>query len=289
MKTLRTLTILAIVMAGVFHTYAQDVITLKSGEEIKAKVTEISSSEIKYKRFDNLDGPTIVIEKVKVFAINYENGTREVINAITEANITSISESDDKKFLQAKDQSRKDVIVRKGKWFEGFQTKINRVDDKRIYYTGSNIYGREKYKKIKQNKVAFTLTFDDKFKQELYPLQMDMKDFLSLPTYMDGGYLWTVFGTNRISNLIEVNLLRPDIYNAYIKGKNLVGTGNVMYAISILIGGIPLIITGGIIAGVGANRINDAFRKYYTDCLDLNVCAKYGIIITPYKTSLKLK
>jgi len=71
-------------MAGVFSAKAQDVITLKSGEEIKVKVTEISATEIKYKQFENLDGPTIVIEKAKVFAINYENGTREIINVITE-------------------------------------------------------------------------------------------------------------------------------------------------------------------------------------------------------------
>ena len=78
MRIFRALFILAVFTAGVLSAKAQDVITLKSGEEIKAKVTEISAMEIKYKRFENLDGPTIVIEKAKVFAINYENGTREV-------------------------------------------------------------------------------------------------------------------------------------------------------------------------------------------------------------------
>ena len=79
------LAVLVIVAAFTsFHTYAQDVIMLKNGEEIKAKVEEISSTEVKYKRFDNLGGPTIVVEKEKVFAINYENGTREIINTITE-------------------------------------------------------------------------------------------------------------------------------------------------------------------------------------------------------------
>jgi hypothetical protein len=62
---------------------AQDIITFRNGDEIKGKVTEITSSEIKYKRFENLDGPTIVVLKSDVFAINYENGTQEVVNAIT--------------------------------------------------------------------------------------------------------------------------------------------------------------------------------------------------------------
>jgi len=81
MKKLITLFLLMAGMAVAVN--AQDVITLKNGDEIKAKVTEISSSEIKYKRFDNLDGPTIVIVKNDVFAINYENGTRDVFVSAT--------------------------------------------------------------------------------------------------------------------------------------------------------------------------------------------------------------
>ena len=65
-----------------FSVHAQDVITLKNGDEIKAKVTEISPSEIKYKQLDNLEGPTRVIEKEQVFFINYENGTREVFHTV---------------------------------------------------------------------------------------------------------------------------------------------------------------------------------------------------------------
>ena len=61
----------------------QDIITMKNGDEIKAKVIEISASEIKYRRFENLDGATIVAAKKDVFAINYANGTREVINTVT--------------------------------------------------------------------------------------------------------------------------------------------------------------------------------------------------------------
>jgi len=64
--------------------YAQDVITLRTGDQIKAKVTEISQTELRYKRFEHLNGPTIVIPLATVFAINYENGTREVINALTQ-------------------------------------------------------------------------------------------------------------------------------------------------------------------------------------------------------------
>ena len=83
MKKLATLFLL---MAGMaIAVNAQDVITLKNGDQITVKVSEISNTEIKYKRFDNLEGPTIAIAKSEVFAINYENGTREVINVVTES------------------------------------------------------------------------------------------------------------------------------------------------------------------------------------------------------------
>ena len=66
-----------------------DVITLRNGDEIKAKVIEITPSEIKYKRFDNLDGPARVALKTDVFAINYANGSRELFNTITDNTTTA--------------------------------------------------------------------------------------------------------------------------------------------------------------------------------------------------------
>ena len=63
-----------------FSIHAQDVITLKSGDEIKAKVLDIDLTMIKYKKFDNQAGPSYTIEKNKVFMIRYENGTKDVFN-----------------------------------------------------------------------------------------------------------------------------------------------------------------------------------------------------------------
>lgn len=63
-------------------SYSQDNIVLKTGEEISAKVLEIGTSEIKYKKTSNPEGPTYSISKSEVFMIKYENGTKEVINKI---------------------------------------------------------------------------------------------------------------------------------------------------------------------------------------------------------------
>jgi TM2 domain-containing membrane protein YozV len=57
-----------------------DIIILKTGREILAKVLEIGNAEVKYKMCDNVDGPTISINKSDVFMIKYPNGTSTIIN-----------------------------------------------------------------------------------------------------------------------------------------------------------------------------------------------------------------
>jgi hypothetical protein len=57
---------------------SQDIITMKTGEDILAKISEIGPTEIKYKKFDNLDGPMYTLLKSEVLMIRYENGTNDV-------------------------------------------------------------------------------------------------------------------------------------------------------------------------------------------------------------------
>jgi hypothetical protein len=59
---------------------AQDKIILTNGEEVMAKVTEVTDSEIKYKRADNLNGPNMVVYKSRVILINYANGSQDVFS-----------------------------------------------------------------------------------------------------------------------------------------------------------------------------------------------------------------
>src|ERR1043165_3808056 len=73
----KILSILAIV-AFANALFAQDDIILRTGDEIKAKVQEVGTSEIKYKRADNPNGPLYSIWKRELFMIKYENGTKEV-------------------------------------------------------------------------------------------------------------------------------------------------------------------------------------------------------------------
>jgi hypothetical protein len=64
-----------------FSLFSQDLIIKKSGEEIKARVIEVGDIFIKYKSFNELDGPTREISKSLVFLIKYEDGSRDMIRS----------------------------------------------------------------------------------------------------------------------------------------------------------------------------------------------------------------
>ncbi len=63
-----------------------DILTMKNGDKLKVKVLEVGVDEILYKRCDNLDGPTIVVNKKEVFKIKYSNGSEEIIEQKAEIN-----------------------------------------------------------------------------------------------------------------------------------------------------------------------------------------------------------
>ena len=55
-----------------------DIILLRNGNEIQAKVLEVGLSSVKYKKCDNQEGPLIEIEKNDIFMITYSNGSKDV-------------------------------------------------------------------------------------------------------------------------------------------------------------------------------------------------------------------
>ena len=53
---------------------AYDVITLRNGNQIKAKNTEVNIDNVRYINFDNPDGPVYTIRKSDIVTILYQNG-----------------------------------------------------------------------------------------------------------------------------------------------------------------------------------------------------------------------
>ncbi len=65
--------------------FSQDLITMRSGEDIQVKILEVSQDAIKYKKYDNLEGPVFTINKADALMIRYENGTKDIFNEVPKA------------------------------------------------------------------------------------------------------------------------------------------------------------------------------------------------------------
>lgn len=68
-----------------FNAISQDTIFKKDGTQIKAKVLEVMSEVVKYKKITNQDGPTYEVKKVDILKIVYPDGSvddfsKEVLN-----------------------------------------------------------------------------------------------------------------------------------------------------------------------------------------------------------------
>ena len=79
--------IIIAVMASAAMAQAQDLITRKNGEEIKAKVLEVSSDEVKYKLYDEPEGATYIVRKSELVMIRFESGRSEVFNENPESSL----------------------------------------------------------------------------------------------------------------------------------------------------------------------------------------------------------
>jgi hypothetical protein len=99
MNTSKHILLFFILLSFSIHSYSQDIILFKSGDELKAKVLDIKEDIISYKKWDNIEGPTYTTSKDKVFMVKYINGTKDVFSA--EQPISNNSITDENKELNA--------------------------------------------------------------------------------------------------------------------------------------------------------------------------------------------
>ena len=81
-------------VALISSAYSQDYIMKKNGEEIKAIISEVGQSEVKYKKHDLPNGPVFTILKSDIFMIRYENGSKDVFNEVAMNKPSAKSTSD---------------------------------------------------------------------------------------------------------------------------------------------------------------------------------------------------
>ena len=68
--------------------FSQDVIVKKDGSIVQAKVTKVGSSEVEYKKWSNIDGPSYCIDISEILAINYQNGEKDTFDKVSNSNNT---------------------------------------------------------------------------------------------------------------------------------------------------------------------------------------------------------
>ena len=98
MKRFGFFVIILLFIGGLFSVNAQDIIVLRDGNIIEAKIIEISDIEIRYKKFGHLDGPNIVLSLDKILSIKYENGTIETLNTSSTNSLKNIVINENKSF-----------------------------------------------------------------------------------------------------------------------------------------------------------------------------------------------
>jgi hypothetical protein len=81
-------------LGWIFSIAAQDTILLKTGDEIQSRVLEIGENEVKYKKFENPDGPLYALRTAEIFLIKFENGTKEVFGLDSDESAEPVGEEE---------------------------------------------------------------------------------------------------------------------------------------------------------------------------------------------------
>ena len=80
---MKKLFILLTLALGAVPAFAQDLITKKDGTDIQAKVLEVTVRDVRYKAWNNLEGPEFVLPAYDILIIRFENGTNHVFNVVS--------------------------------------------------------------------------------------------------------------------------------------------------------------------------------------------------------------
>ena len=98
-------------------TKGQDTLSTRSSETILVKVIEVGTSEVKYKKLDNLNGPVFSMLKLDLLLIKYENGTKDDYSSIKKIEENNFFALDDS--VQGKNDAKR--------FYNGYKTAGNAV------------------------------------------------------------------------------------------------------------------------------------------------------------------
>lgn len=240
-----TLTILTLFVATL---QAQDLIMKIDGDEIKAKVLEIGDSEIKYKRFDNEDGPSYSISKSEVFVIKYANGTKELMGGkVSSAPIAPAQTPAPILAPAPANYSKANLSIS----MEGFK----------FYHDNIRVMPKDVSRVMTKNGVPDAAkSFEDGLK--LYPSVSRALMGLGIPFFLIGTAC-AIGGAVMISSA-ESSYASSSSYYSYSDYESRLSTGSTLMTVGIPVGviGLGSWITGGVLKGVGLRKIRNSVEKY---------------------------
>ncbi len=79
---MKKLVVIPFIFSGI-TLFSQDTLFLKNGDKKVIKLVEVTPIEIKYKRGDNTDGPTYILDRREIVKVKYANGEEEQLGAAT--------------------------------------------------------------------------------------------------------------------------------------------------------------------------------------------------------------
>lgn len=203
MKKSILLTILLLAAAQII--FAQDKIYRNNGKVVLAKVIEVSASEVKYKEFNNQEGPVYVLESDRITKIVFENGKVEKF---------SDNFRDPERYAGQSNKAIKvnflsplygffevgyERNVSFGKSYEFSLGIIGAGKSERLYYTSSQLG------EVKRGQVGLFVSGGYKFGK--------------LPDLL-------IFGKSKASHLMQGTYLKPIVYLGHYKENIIINKAN---------------------------------------------------------------
>ncbi len=98
---------------------AQDTIIKFNGDKICSKIIDVSTTEVKYKKFDFQNGPTYIENKSNIQLIKYSNGSEEKTAAQQSGNSLKPTETNTDNSSVPLNINNKIATDGKGYWYQG--------------------------------------------------------------------------------------------------------------------------------------------------------------------------
>lgn len=228
---------------------AQDIIVTKDAKRIEAKIQEVSSTEIKYKKFTYQDGPVFVLPIADVNSILFENGDVQVYHQ-EPVKAQDTDTNTDKESATANKSSQQD------------DNQVGLIEKRDDYYylntgTGTTRMDKQAYLRFIQNNCPEAwqryLQGNKLWKAGwgLLGAGIGVEMLIGVPLYCAGL-------VNSVNDAVYYNSYSSYNYALVASGAAFITIGSLMEA-----GSIPLLIVGGI-------RRNNTHEVYNASCAKPN-------------------